>query len=71
MIYLHRAGAQYVGPFKSRLDAGRFIGLMKLCGEDWADMEFVEKGPADPVAALQTGREQIQRRTLRLVRTVS
>ena len=71
MIYLHRVGEQYVGPFKSRRDAGRFIGLMKLCGENWADMEFVEKGPADPVAALQTGRGRIQRRTLSLVRTLS
>ncbi len=63
MIYLHRAGAQYVGPFKSRLDAGRFIGLMKLCGEDWADMEFVERGQDVSVAALKTKR--IQRRSLR------
>ncbi len=63
MIYLHRAGAQYVGPFKSCLDAGRFIRLMKLCGEDWADMEFVERGRDMSVAALKT--ERIQRRSLR------
>lgn len=63
MIYLHRAGAQYVGPFESRMDARRFIGLMKLCGEDWADMEFVERGQDVSVAALKT--ERIQRRSLR------
>ena len=63
MIYLNRAGEQYVGPFKSCGDAGRFIGLMKLCGEDWSDMEFVEKGRDGSVAALKT--ERIQRRSLR------
>ncbi len=43
MIYLREAGGQYVGPFKSRKDAERFIRLMELCGEDWADSEIVEE----------------------------
>jgi hypothetical protein len=43
MIYLREAGGQYVGPFKSREDAERFIRLMELCGENWADSEIVEE----------------------------
>jgi hypothetical protein len=36
---------------------------MKLCGEDWADMELVERGQDGSVAALKT--ERIQRRSFR------
>jgi hypothetical protein len=42
MIYLREEGGQYVGPFKSLKDAERFIKLMELCGENWADTEVVE-----------------------------
>jgi hypothetical protein len=42
MIYLHEEGGQYVGPFKSRMHAERFVEMMTLCGEDWAGMEVVE-----------------------------
>ena len=49
MIYLREEGGQYVGPFKSREDAKRFIELMELCGEDWAGTEVVEEeGRFDP-----------------------
>ena len=43
MIYLREAGGRYVGPFKSREDAERFIRLMELCGENWEDSEIVEE----------------------------
>ncbi|HYK91584.1 MAG TPA: hypothetical protein VE398_22640 [Acidobacteriota bacterium] len=43
MIYLREGGGQYVGPFKSRRDAERFIKLMELCGENWTDTEVVEE----------------------------
>jgi len=42
MIYLREEGGEYVGLFKSRKDAERFIKLMELCGENWADTEVVE-----------------------------
>ena len=57
MIYLCEAGGQYVGPFKSRRDAERFIRLMELCGEDWADSEVVEEDSTDSMAE-QTDRVQ-------------
>ena len=41
MIYLREGEGQYVGPFKSRKDAERFIELMQLCGENWAGTEVV------------------------------
>jgi hypothetical protein len=51
MIYLRERGGQYVGPFKTRQDAERFIKLMELCGENWAGAEVVEKeGGVDAVA---------------------
>jgi len=43
MIYLREAGGQYVGPFKSREEAERFIKLMELCGENWDDAEVMEE----------------------------
>jgi hypothetical protein len=43
VIYLREEEGQYVGPFKSREDAKRFIELMELCGEDWAGTEVVEE----------------------------
>ena len=52
MIYLREEEGQYVGPFKSRQDADRFIKLMELCGEDWADTEIVEEQGVDSIAGL-------------------
>ncbi|HYK90669.1 MAG TPA: hypothetical protein VE398_17990 [Acidobacteriota bacterium] len=43
MIYLREGGGQYVGPFRSREDAERFIKLMELCGENWSDTEVVDE----------------------------
>jgi len=49
IFYLREEEGQYVGPFKSREDAKRFIDLMELCGEDWAGTEVVEEeGRFDP-----------------------
>ena len=50
MIYLREGGGQYVGPFKSRYEVERFIGLMRLCGENWADTEVVEEDGIDSIA---------------------
>ena len=58
MIYLHEQGGQYVGPFRSRKDAERFIGLMQLCGENWADTEIVDEECIIDPAAWQTDRIQ-------------
>ncbi len=43
IFYLREEEGQYVGPFKSREDAKRFIELMELCGENWAGTEVVEE----------------------------
>ena len=49
MIYLGEREGQYVGPFKSREDAMRFIELMGLRGEDWTGAEVVVvEGALDP-----------------------
>jgi hypothetical protein len=49
VIYLYERDGQYVGPFKSREDAARFIELMELCGEDWTGTEIVVvEGTLDP-----------------------
>jgi hypothetical protein len=53
MIYLRQRG-QYVGPFKGRRDAERFIGMMKLCGEDWTDTEVIEDDRLIPMRADRT-----------------
>jgi hypothetical protein len=47
MIYLLDGGGQHVGPFKNREDVERFIKMMALCGEDWADNKTVEGGGDD------------------------
>jgi len=50
IFYLREEEGQYVGPFKSREDAKRFIELMELCGEDWEGTEVVEEeGRLDPM----------------------
>ena len=43
MIYLREKDGQYVGPFRSRNDAERFIDLMRLCDENWAGAEIVDE----------------------------
>jgi len=58
MIYLREQGGQYVGPFKSRKDAERFIELMELCGEDWTSTEVVEEECGVVRMAPETGRIQ-------------
>jgi hypothetical protein len=50
MIYLREGGGRYVGPFKSREGADRFIKLMGLCGENWEDTEVVEDDGVDLIA---------------------
>jgi hypothetical protein len=57
VIYLREVGGKYVGPFKSREDAERFIRLMELCGENWADSEVVEEDCNDSTGE-QTDRVQ-------------
>jgi hypothetical protein len=57
MIYLREVGGQYVGPFKSRQDAERFVGLMEMVGEDWADSEVVEEDRINSITELK---ERIQ-----------
>jgi hypothetical protein len=54
MIYLREGGGQFVGPFKNRKEAERFIKLMALCGENWADTKVVEEEGVDSIAG-QTG----------------
>jgi hypothetical protein len=52
VIYLDEREGQYVGPFRSREDSTRFVGLMGLCGEVWAGAELVvEKGGLDPTVS--------------------
>lgn len=36
-----------MGPFKNRENVERFIEMMALCGEDWADNKIVEGGGHD------------------------
>ena len=50
MIYLREEGGRYVGPFKGREAAERFIKMMELCGENWADTEIVEEDRIDSMA---------------------
>jgi hypothetical protein len=47
MIYLIDGRGQHIGPFKNRENVERFIGMMALCGEDWADNKIVEGGGDD------------------------
>ncbi len=57
MIYLRQESGQYVGPFRSRKDAERFIKLMQLCGEKWAGAEIL-----DAECAIDPTVRQIDRR---------
>ena len=54
MIYLREEDGQYVGPFRSRTDAQRFIELMQLCGENWASTEIVDEERVIDPAEWQT-----------------
>jgi hypothetical protein len=47
MIYLLDDGGHPIGPFKNREEVERFIGMMALCGENWADHEIVPGGSDD------------------------
>lgn len=42
MIYLRKEDGSYVGPFRSRKSAKRFIQMMQLCGEKWNCTEICE-----------------------------
>jgi hypothetical protein len=47
MVYMLHGKGQPVGPFKNREHGKRFIKMMALCGEDWADNKIVEGGGDD------------------------
>ena len=42
MIFLLDGSGKNVGPFENREAVERFIQMMALCGEDWADSKIVE-----------------------------
>lgn len=44
MLYILDGERAQIGPFKNREKAERFIKMMALCGEDWADNTIVERG---------------------------
>ena len=60
MIYLREEDGQYVGPFKSRMDAERFIKLMDLCGEDWTGTEVVEELEPDEIPSMLPETDRVQ-----------
>jgi len=47
MIYLLDESGRHVGPFENREAVDRFIKMMALCGEDWADSKVLEEGGED------------------------
>ena len=47
MIYILDGAGQPVGPFKDREHVERFIRMMALCGEQWADNSIVELSEDD------------------------
>jgi hypothetical protein len=47
MIYLLDGGGQHIGPFENREGVERFIKMMALCGENWADNKIIEGGGDD------------------------
>ena len=47
MIYLLDGGGQHIGPFENCEEVDRFIKMMALCGENWADNKIVQGGGAD------------------------
>ena len=42
VIYLSDGRGRQVGPFENREGVERFIKMMTLCGENWADNEIIE-----------------------------
>jgi hypothetical protein len=47
MIFLLDGSGKHVGPFENREAVERFIKMMALCGENWADSKIVEGGRND------------------------
>ena len=47
MIYLIDGRGHQIGPFGNRENVERFIGMMALCGENWADNKIVSGGGDD------------------------
>jgi hypothetical protein len=47
MIFLLDGSGKHVGPFENREAVERFIEMMSLCGENWADSKIVEGGGND------------------------
>ncbi|MBZ5499505.1 MAG: hypothetical protein LAP85_24160 [Acidobacteriia bacterium] len=47
MIYLVDAGGEHVGPFENQEAVERFIKMMALCGENWADHKIVGESGDD------------------------
>jgi hypothetical protein len=47
VIYLIDGRGHLIGPFENREDIDRFIGMMALCGENWADYKIVAGGGDD------------------------
>ena len=44
MLYVLGQDGQHIGPFENREAVERFIKMMALCGENWADGKIVEGG---------------------------
>lgn len=44
MIYLLDVRGHHVGPFRNRECVERFINMMALCGEDWAESRILDGG---------------------------
>jgi hypothetical protein len=49
VIYLLDGAGQRIGPFDNREGVERFINMMALCGEDWADNKIVRGERDDAV----------------------
>jgi len=47
MIYLIDRGGQPVGPFENREAIERFVEMMALCGENWAENKIIGGGGYD------------------------
>jgi hypothetical protein len=50
MIYLLDSAGQQIGPFENREEVERFVRMMALCGESWADNKIIEGGSNDSYA---------------------
>ena len=56
MFFLLDGEGQHIGPFKNREAVARFIKMMALSGEDWADNQVVEQGGEDPLLTTSEAR---------------